>query len=1462
MTARHALGLCASRDSTTVSALMKRTFNKKLFLWLLCGTIVFGAAIHGIHILQAKQTASGLLRQAAEAEEKKDWRKAADYLGRYLQFAPEDTDALARFGFALDKQGDKNPRLRERALLVFDQVLRRDPERADVRQEAVKLAMSLGRFADAKAHLDVLLAANLSDGELWYSMGTCEAGEGKFKEEKVESGGQWKTKGAVASFNKAIQYSPKKIESYVFLATIQWRQLQDTAASDQVMNALVKENQSIKARLARAVYWRERGKAEIDLAKKEIFLEREGDDIAAARAMAPDDATVMLETAEWWLAQIQQDGGRHNKRLHETARMELERGLGLHPREPRMYLSLSRLETMAGRTEQAIACLQQGRKALPEGDQAEVLFALADLLIDQGSLGAADEVMARLKREAPDSPPVQFLEACLLVKKGEWQAATNKLEQKRKVLASWPGLASRSNYLLGQCYEQLGDADQQYAAYRRALSSDPFSIAATHGMGRALVAMGKLAEAIQAYRSLVPRAPQAKTFVVRLLVRRNLGLPKNEQDWNEVDALLKELEEVNRQSPPTAVTEIYLLQAEAAAGRDNFKDAQERLVKAKDVQELLLAEDAQRTNVKDKKANPEAWIALANLASLQKLHDQALTILQEAKDKFGDRAELRLAFAWHWARDGGKEARQALAQLTEDNFERFDIEAKHRLLREFTKIYRLLGELARAEKMLLRLEKSQPHNLKIKQTLFEIALETGNAKAAEVWKEDMRRIEGKAGTYWRCANASLLIWRANKTGDKKGLDEAQTLLSALAGEREGWPRVWVCQGQLQELLGKKEGAIKCYLKAIDLGEFNLALSLHTLNLLYNTDKMEAAKVLQKLPEQIALLGEFKYMAVDLLLQSQDYKHALTLAEKAVKDGPDDYRNYLWLAQVYLAMDKKAEAEPLLRQAVAKKSSAPEAWLALVRYLMFTGQEAKADDEIGNAKKNLPPELKALAMGQCYELINKFKEAKEWYQQALDSQPNDVPTLKSMSQLCFRLGQLQDAEVCLQRIIAQAAKHPEAAAAAKEILTLVRFSSGKNYKERQDALDAGQAGDPGVETIDRLRTKALALAALPYVRDHRAAIRILEKMRDRQPLTANDQFLLAQLYESVKEWPKAHAELVALVNKDGKNLLYLTRLAQGLLRNRETDAVEPLLAKLEELYPTASATLDIKVRLLAAQGKGQKVVELLTQYAEKNEDKLLPVALLLEELKQPKAAEDVLRQYVAKSKVPESPLVLAQFLGRQEGRLDEALELCQKAVPTCRAETIAKVCLTILYKAKPSKDQCQRVEQMLTAALQKERTAILLDYLGAFHNLQGDFPAAEADFRAVLKLEPKDLTALNNLSWLLAFQLSKNAEALKLVKSAIEIGGPHAGLLDTRGVIHLTAGRAADALKDLEDAVAETPSPSHYFHLAQAHYLAKNNREALAAWTAADELGLTEQSLHRLERDAYHKLCVDLGVQKK
>jgi hypothetical protein len=71
------------------------------------------------------------------------------------------------------------------------------------------------------------------------------------------------------------------------------------------------------------------------------------------------------------------------------------------------------------------------------------------------------------------------------------------------------------------------------------------------------------------------------------------------------------------------------------------------------------------------------------------------------------------------------------------------------------------------------------------------------------------------------------------------------------------------------------------------------------------------------------------------------------------------------------------------------------------------------------------------------------------------------------------------------------------------------------------------------------------------------------------------------------------------------------------------------------------------------------------------------------------------------------------------------------------------------------------------------------------------------------------------------------------------------------------GLAFQAIKDLEDAIAEAPTGARLFHLAQAQLLAKNKVAAVAALQKAKNLGFKPENLHPLERPRYQELVAAL-----
>ena len=112
--------------------------------------------------------------------------------------------------------------------------------------------------------------------------------------------------------------------------------------------------------------------------------------------------------------------------------------------------------------------------------------------------------------------------------------------------------------------------------------------------------------------------------------------------------------------------------------------------------------------------------------------------------------------------------------------------------------------------------------------------------------------------------------------------------------------------------------------------------------------------------------------------------------------------------------------------------------------------------------------------------------------------------------------------------------------------------------------------------------------------------------------------------------------------------------------------------------------------------------------------------------------------------------------------------------------------------------------------------------------------------------------------MLAFEPGKGREALETINRAIALDGPKPDLLDTRAVVQLSLGQSEPAVRDLQDAIAVNPAGTHYFHLAQAYLQSSDRKSAADALEKGKAAGLTAESLHPLEREAYRQLVGELA----
>jgi tetratricopeptide (TPR) repeat protein len=526
---------------------------------------------------------------------------------------------------------------------------------------------------------------------------------------------------------------------------------------------------------------------------------------------------------------------------------------------------------------------------------------------------------------------------------------------------------------------------------------------------------------------------------------------------------------------------------------------------------------------------------------------------------------------------------------------------------------------------------------------------------------------------------------------------------------------------------------------------------------------------------------------------------------------------------------------------------------------------RAEDVLVQSQKALAEADAATVLGHLCQAEGDKEGAEKYFLAAARARPADALVLQNLATFYLRSNQFARAEPHLQQMLSLSGKDAEGRRAwARRALAEV-YAAGGSYpyfKKALAALDENKKS-PG-ETTDDVRARANVLATRA---EHRKeAIGLLKRLTTGQSPREADKWLLARLYDADGDWGQAEVLLLSLVNSPtAKEPAYFAFYVDRLLSRKETARAERWLDKLVQAAPNTLGTKVLRARGLAARDKGAQAVALLREHAAGHEQDLAPAARAVEDLAEGapdkekifRHAEEMYRDLVKRYGKPESHLRLAEFLGRR-GRVREALDECERAGSREASQEAVVTAVSALRGGHPVREDYQRVEGWLLAAAKKGQNApIYLALLADLNDLRGDYRRAIAFNRDALRRSPDNVVVLNNLALLLALSQEGGEEALGYITRAVDVAGPLPALLDTRGTVLLSLGKAELAVPDFERAVALRPTPGGYFRLARAR-LATNPAAATVAFRQAQQGGLRAESLHPLERDDYRRVLKELA----
>ncbi len=452
-----------------------RTLNVRLAVILLVIIAVGGGGIYFIHYFQQKRNADFFLEQAEiakqeveNAKKEKKTEEAAKALQTqiknmkwYLSFRPNDLDVMENLGMLFADNIVANNIVDtisfNQANSLLDKVVREDPTRNNARRKLIDLLMLQRRFADALEHIQYLLKESPDNPELLQLLGLCEEATREYEN-------------AQKTFEKAIEYSPKQIDTYPQLANLLRKSLDKHKEAYACMQNLVKNNpDSAKAYIYLGNYWENMDKEETNKATAKEDIDPKEEAMKAAEKaveLSPDDSPynqdALLLAARCSMALDKP----------EQARKYTEHNLEVHKDSPVIYTTLAEIIVRTGNKEKAIEILNQGLKETKNSPQ--ILWYKVNLLIDLKNLDAAREAMGQLQSTQYPKAFIDYSEARLAFAQKDWSDAARRFEKVRPSLIATPSLLKQADLSMGYCYGQLHNVDQEISAYQRALAIDPF----------------------------------------------------------------------------------------------------------------------------------------------------------------------------------------------------------------------------------------------------------------------------------------------------------------------------------------------------------------------------------------------------------------------------------------------------------------------------------------------------------------------------------------------------------------------------------------------------------------------------------------------------------------------------------------------------------------------------------------------------------------------------------------------------------------------------------------------------------------------------------------------------------------------------------------------------------------------------------------------------------------------------
>lgn len=760
------------------------------------------------------------------------------------------------------------------------------------------------------------------------------------------------------------------------------------------------------------------------------------------------------------------------------------------------------------------------------------------------------------------------------------------------------------------------------------------------------------------------------------------------------------------------------------------------------------------------------------------------------------------------------------------------------------------------------------------------------------------------------AYAPALIQQARQKAGQRDFDGAMALVDEVIGKTPSSVEAWKLRGDLLLYArNQMDEALVAYQKTVQIQPDFLSGHASVITIYLQQNKLtEALAQIELLKKFAPNQAQTKYLEARLAFQNKDLKAARELSQQVLKAAPKNVQGLQLAGAVELQLNSLLQAEDYLSKAVQLAPDLVSARRMLVVTQLRAGQAAKALATLQPAlnKEPVHPDLLAVA-GEVYLQNGEVDKAQAYFAKAARQNPDDARARTSLAVTHLMGGRVEsgfdelrdvastdDGITADMALISAHLRRQEFDKALKAIEGLEKKQPGKpmaavlrgrTLLAKKDTAGARQSFERAV-TMEPTYFPAVASLAALDMADKKPddARKRFEALRAKDPQNSQAVLALAELAARAGA-PKE--EIVKLLNDavttSPLDVAPRMMLIDYHLRQKDFKSASSAAQSAVAALPDSPELLDALGRTQMAAGDMNQAVTTYNKLAA-----LQPLSaqvhLRLADVhmaaKNKEAAAQSLRKALEiqpdlpaaqrgsimldmENKNYQGALTTARALQKQTPKdeqgylLEGDIYATQKnwdAAATAYRQGLKQVSspgLVIkLHSVLLSANKAAEADKV-AAAWQKDvpKDAVFLLYLADGAIGRKDYPLAEKNYLAVIKLQANGAAAYNNLAWVTA-KLGKPG-AVAYAEKANALAPDQPAFMDTLAVLLSEQGDYAKAVALQTKVLSLQPQvPVFKLNLAKIHI--RGGKKDLAR-QALDELSkLTTPFAEKAEVDALLK----------